>query len=134
MNNLEFMHIYERLRSAGFSELTEDQIKLFMELGSIGISQLTDEQILSMQGAMNKMIEIFRIGMQTMDHELRSRGIDVKKKQVENDKGYITPAEIQLDNMEKKLSRKGETAERIAIAKSVAIDLANSINFDDLLK
>lgn len=128
MTSLEFMAKYESLKSAGLLSLSEDQLKLMLELGSIGISQLSDEQIVSFRRAINALIEIERIAIQAMDHEMRTRGLEIKMQLKEEDLKYIAPSKTQLDEMEKKMSKKGDSAEKIKQVRAVV----ESLDFDDI--
>lgn len=123
MNNLEFMARYEKLKAHGLFSLAQNQLDAINAHGQIGITDLTDEQIIAFRQAVVQFIEIERIAVQAMDHELRARGLKIKEEQKSKDSNYIPPVQTQLDGMEKKLSKKGETAESIAQVKKAILDL-----------
>lgn len=94
MNNLEFMHKYQ--------------------LEKLSIQDLSNDQLLELQNEIPKRIETERIRLQAVEHLLRERGQESKIKQKESDRlSYVPPQEAQLDNLARKMSKKGESAEQI---------------------
>lgn len=109
MNNLEFMHKYQ--------------------LEKLSIQDLSNDQLLELQNEIPKRIEIERIRLQAVEHLLRERGQELKVRQKESDRlSYIPPQSVELDNLAKKMSKKGESAEQI----KRTLNAIKNLDFSDI--